>query len=83
MEQTLFDLDNPPRTNTRRLVAELKENNQDFEFYRCLCCLHYQSSEDLKIKSFNHVFKALEMIKNFIAGKIAFEAGEKFDIWGE
>lgn len=33
MEQTLFDLDNPPRANTRRLVAELKENNQDFEFY--------------------------------------------------
>ena len=33
MEQTLFDLDNPPHANTRRLVAELKENNQDFEFY--------------------------------------------------
>ena len=63
---------------------DFKIENVDIAlFYRCLCCLHYQSSEDLKIKSFNHVFKALEMIKNFIAGKIAFEAGEKFDIWGE
>ena len=52
-------------------------------FYRCLCCLYYQCSEDLKIKNFNHVYKALEMIKIFIAEKIAYEASKKFDIWGE
>ena len=52
-------------------------------FYRCLCCLDYQCSEDLKIKSFNHVYKALEMIKNFIAEKIAYEASKNFNIWGE
>lgn len=52
-------------------------------FYRCLCCLDYQCSEDLKIKNFNHVYKALEMIKNFIAEKIAYEASKNFDIWGE
>ena len=52
-------------------------------FYRCLCCLHYQCSEDLKIKRFNHVFKALEIIKNSIAEKIAYEASKNFKIWGE
>lgn len=59
------------------------ENVDIVLFYRCLCCLHYQCSEDLKIKSFNHVFKALEMIKISIAEKIAYEASKKFNIWGE
>ena len=52
-------------------------------FYRCLCCLHYQSSEYLKIKSFNHVYKALEIIIISIAEKISYEASKKFNIWGE
>lgn len=30
---TLFDLDNPPQKSIRQIVAEIKENNQDFEFY--------------------------------------------------
>ena len=65
-------------------VDNFKIENVDLAlFYRCLCCLDYQCSEDLKIKNFNHVFKALEMIKNFIAEKIAYEASKKFDIWGE
>lgn len=55
MEQTLFDLDNPPRTNTRRLVAELKENNQDFEFYPTtpemleIVCQHFKGGSILDI----------------------------------
>lgn len=55
MEQTLFDLDNPPRANTRRLVAELKENNQDFEFYPTtpemleIVCQHFKGGSILDI----------------------------------
>ena len=55
MEQTLFDLDNPPRANTRRLVAELKENNQDFEFYPTtpemleIGCQHFKGGSILDI----------------------------------
>lgn len=65
-------------------VDNFKIENVDIAlFYRCLCCLHYQSSEDLKIKNFNHVYKALEMIKISIAEKIAYKASEKFNIWGE
>ena len=65
-------------------VDYFKIENVDISlFYRCLCCLHYQSSEDLKIKKFNHVYKALEMIKISIAEKIAYEASKNFDIWGE
>lgn len=65
-------------------VDNFKIENVDIAlFYRCLCCLHYQSSEDLKIKNFNHVFKALEMIKISIAEKIAYEASKNFNIWGE
>ena len=65
-------------------VDNFKIENVDIAlFYRCLCCLHYQSSENLKFKNFNHVFKALEMIKISIAEKIAYKASEKFDIWGD
>ena len=65
-------------------VDNFKIENVDIAlFYRCLCCLYYQSSEDLKIKKFNHVYKALEMIKIFIAEKIAYKEGDKFNIWGE
>ena len=65
-------------------VDNFKIENVDIAlFYRCLCCLDYQCSEDLKIKNFKHVFKALEMIKISIAEKIAYEASKKFDIWGE
>ena len=55
MEQTLFDLDNPPHANTRRLVAELKENNQDFEFYPTtpemleIVCQHFKGGSILDI----------------------------------
>lgn len=59
------------------------ENVEIALFYSCMCCLHYQCCEDLKIKNFNHVYKALEMVKIFIAEKIADKAGEKFDIWGD
>lgn len=65
-------------------VENFKIENVDIAlFYRCLCCLDYQSSEDLKIKKFNHIYKALEIIKISIAEKIAYEASKKFDIWGE
>lgn len=64
--------------------AVLKTKIVEIEpFYKYLSCLTYQCAEDLKIEKYNHAFNALEMIKSFIAEKIAYKQTRTVKGWGD
>ena len=70
-------LDEMPKGEFRKSLVELPL------VYKCLACLRYQASEELKIINYNHAYTALNKIINIIAEKIAHKASQKFDIWGD